>query len=260
MLPLLKWFNMKILLCRSRHAFKYLLTLSVGWKFTTGPGEVWRGEVGAAGERKPCCCQPERLRVLRLSKHQTSDLETFSASKSGDVYLFTLGTEGWWTCKSWRCSPCCSRSSRCCATTSSARCLERARLEMCPPCPENRILYDIYDMYIYAPLVLRTKCNLDIFWAFLVLRTNCNSRKFHWMAPLPPPLPGLCHNGADHRKPHHLQPRVVVMFMFICLCLSLCVYLCVYVYLCGNPKMGWIVTSSKSVVFRAVCALPVIVT
>ena len=48
--------------------------------------------------------------------------------------------------------------------------------------------------------------------------------------------------------------------LLLCLCLSVCVYLCVYVYLCGNPKMGWIVTSSKSVVFRAVCALPIVVT
>ena len=175
MLPLLRIF-------KSRLALKSLLTWLVGWKFkeqivpmsgldlvrspdnvtmsrchsvtkchnVSAPGEVRRREVGATGEGKPCCCQPERLRVLRLSKHQRADFETFSASKSGDVDLFTLGTEGWWTCKSWRCSPCCSRSSRCCATTSSARCPERARLEMCPPCPENGIFY-MYDIYIWSP-------------------------------------------------------------------------------------------------------------
>ena len=161
MLPLLRIF-------KSRLALKSLLTWLVGWKFkeqivpmsgldlvrstdnvtmswcynVTMSAHLARSEeeklvLREKGSRVVVSLrdfefwdfQNIKERILRLSQHQRAD----------DVDLFTLETEGWWTCRSWRCSPCCSRSSRCCATMSSARCLERARLEMCPPCPENGI-------------------------------------------------------------------------------------------------------------------------
>ena len=274
MLPLLRIF-------KSRLALKSLLTWLVGWKFkeqivpmsgldlvrspdnvtmsrchsvtkchnVSAPGEVRRREVGATGEGKPCCCQPESW-----------SFEAFKTSKSGWCGSLHLGN--------WR--------------LMDLQILEVFTMlftfipmlcddEQCPLSGESKIgdvsplSWECYFLYvwhinIYDPHVLRTEGNLDIFGIFLswertAIQGNFIERHLFFLLFLDCAIMELITENLITCSQE----------LLLCLCLSVCVYCCVYVYLCvcelaPNPKMGWIVTSSKSVVFRAVCALPIVVT